>query len=266
VTDHDDDRLNYATYLGLDRLLDLQRPRSSPPEHDETLFIVFHQVCELWFTQLLHELDKVCRDLPAGDIAGAVGTFTRVRRILKVVVDQLDVLETMTPMSFNAFRERLDRSSGFQSMQFRELEFVLGYKRADVLDHFPSDLPGIDRARRRLAEPSVVDALHRLLAWRGVPIPPEIRDRPVTEPAPPSEVIQDGILRLYRTDLELRVLFELMTDVDELLQLWRYRHVKLVERTIGNKTGTGGSLGVAFLRETLFRPVFPDLWAMRHRV
>jgi tryptophan 2,3-dioxygenase len=248
MTDGADRSLNYATYLGLDRLLDLQHPRSSPPEHDETLFIVFHQVCELWFAQLLHELDKVCRDLPAGDVAGAVGTFTRVRRILKVVVDQLDVLETMTPMSFNAFRERLDRSSGFQSMQFRELEFVLGYKRADVLDHFPPDLPGIDRARRRLAEPS------------------EIRDRPTTEPAPPSEVIQDGILRLYRSDLELRVLFELMTDVDELLQLWRYRHVKLVERTIGNKTGTGGSLGVAFLRETLFRPVFPDLWAMRHRV
>jgi len=258
--------IDYPTYLGLDALLDLQHPRSDPPEHDETLFIVFHQITELWFLQLLHELDKVRRDLPEGDVAAAIGTFTRVRRILKVVVDQLDVLETMTPMSFNAFRDRLDRSSGFQSMQFRELEFVLGYKRADVLDHFPPDLPGLDRARRRLAEPSVVDALHRLLAWRGVAIPAGIRNRPPTEPAPPSEEIQEGILRLYRSDVELRVLFELMTDLDELLQLWRYRHVKLVERTIGNTSGTGGSLGVAFLRDTLFRPVFPDLWAIRHQL
>ena len=258
--------LNYSTYLRLPELLSLQTPQSVPEEHDELLFITIHQVTELWLHQLLHELDKVRRDLHLGQISAATAALTRVRRILVVLVEQMDVLETMTPVSFSAFRNRLQHASGFQSMQFRELEFVLGYKRAAVLDLYPADLPGLDAARRRLLEPSVNDCLYDTLERRGIAIPARLREADPAAPTEPNDAVQDGIVFLYLSDGEMRVLFELLTDIDEKLQEWRYRHVKMVERTIGNKPGTGGSSGVAFLRDTLFRPVFPDLWAMRHRL
>jgi tryptophan 2,3-dioxygenase len=258
--------LNYSTYLRLPELLELQTPRSVPEEHDELLFITIHQITELWLQQLLHELDQTRRDLRLGQISSSTATLTRVRRILKVLIQQMDVLETMTPLSFSAFRNRLDHASGFQSMQFRELEFVLGYKRAHILDHYPSDLPGIDAARRRLREPSINDCLYDALARRGVAIPPALRVGDPEAATEPNEAVQDGMLFLYLSDGEMRVLFELLTDVDECVQEWRYRHVKMVERTIGNKPGTGGSSGVEFLKATLFKPAFPDLWAIRHRL
>jgi len=259
------DRLTYASYLHLSELLALQQPRSEPAEHDETLFIVIHQVSELWFAVLLQELDKVKRDLSDNHLFRVMSSLKRCRRTLAVLVDQLDVLETMTPLSFNRFRDRLDTSSGFQSMQFRELEFVLGLKDPATLDHYPVGLFGRDRAERRLDEPSVQDCLYDFLEQRGVEIPSELRARPVTEAHIPHEAIQAGIDSLYRSDGSYVMLFELMVDFDAELQQWRYRHVKLVERTIGNKQGTGGSLGVEYLKSTLFRPVFPDLWAIRHR-
>ena len=258
--------LNYSTYLRLPELLDLQAPRSVPEEHDELLFITIHQVTELWMKQLLHELDKTRDDLRLGQVSAATTTLTRVRRILKVLIEQMDVLETMTPLSFSAFRDRLEHASGFQSMQFRELEFVLGYKRAGILDHYPADLPGIDAARARLYQVSVNDCLYDMLERRGVAIPAALRERPLDLATEPNEAVQDGIVLLYLSDGEMRVLFELLTDVDECVQEWRYRHVKMVERTIGNKPGTGGSSGVDFLKATLFKPAFPDLWAMRHRL
>ena len=149
-------------------------------------------------------------------------------------------------------------------MQFRELEFVLGLKDAEVLAHYPDDLFGRAAAERRLREPSVPDCLYDFLGQRGVVIPAGLRDRDITAPHVPDERVQAGIGELYRSDGRYVVLFELMVDFDQELQQWRYRHVKMVERTIGNKAGTGGSLGVEFLRRTLFRPVFPDLWAIRH--
>jgi tryptophan 2,3-dioxygenase len=258
--------LNYANYLRLPELLDLQTLRSQPPEHDEMLFITIHQVTELWLHQLLHELDKTCRDLHVANVSSATATLTRVRRILKVLIEQMDVLETMTPLSFSAFRSRLQHASGFQSMQFRELEIVLGHKRPDLLDHYPAELPGLDKARARLREPSVNDCLYDTLERRGVAIPPHLRTRDAAAPTEPDEAVQDAIVSLYVSDGEMRVLFELLTDVDEGVQEWRYRHVKMVERTIGNKPGTGGSSGVAYLKSTLFAPAFPDLWAMRHRL
>lgn len=258
--------VNYATYLHLDGLLTLQEPRTDPPEHDELLFITIHQISELWFQQLLHELDKVKGDLSAGETFAAAATFTRVRRILRSLVDQMDVLETMTPTSFLAFRDRLDQASGFQSMQFRELEFVLGLKRPGMLDHYPDDLPGIDGARRRLQQPSLIDHLYDYLETRGATIPHEVRARPADAPNEANEAVQEAMLWCYLDDDEVRILFELMTDIDEILQEWRYRHVKVVERTIGNKPGTGGSLGVEFLKKSLFVQVFPDLWAIRHRL
>jgi len=258
--------LTYSEYLKLDRLLRLQEPRSNPAEHDELLFIVIHQVYELWFKLLLHELDKTGRDFTANDLYGAVATIKRARTVMKTLVGQLDILETMTPMSFTSFRDRLETSSGFQSSQFREMEFLLGFKRKEMLRWCDAESGGYAAAERRLAEPSLVDHFYDFLAANGAAIPPEVRRKPIEEPTEANEAVQDALHALYTTRPDLAILFEMMTDFDEGQQEWRYRHVKLVERTIGNKHGTGGSLGVEFLKRSLFRPVFPDLWAIRHRL
>jgi tryptophan 2,3-dioxygenase len=258
--------LTYSSYLHLDQFLELQEPRSDPPEHDEMIFIITHQAYELWFKLQLHELEKICRDFRDVHLYGAIATFKRVRTIMKVMVEQIDILETMTPMSFNSFRDRLETASGFQSSQFREFEFLLGYKRSGMLRYQQAGTPAYERLVRRLREPSVVDAFYDFLERHGVAVPAELRRRDPTLPTQPNEVVEEGILRLYKTQPDLEILFELMTDFDEGFQEWRYRHIKLVERTIGSKKGTGGSLGVEFLKQSLFHPVFPDLWAIRHKL
>ena len=258
--------LTYSGYLHLPELLELQEPRSTPPEHDEMLFIVIHQVYELWFKLILHETEKVQRDFSANDLYGAVATWKRLRTILKTLVAQVDILETMTPISFSSFRDRLDTASGFQSFQFREIEFLYGYKRGEVAGAIPDRATQRPRAERRFREPTVVDAFYDFLSLRGGMIPEDLRAKPVTEATRPSDALQEELLRLYREQPELVVLFELMTDFDEGLQEWRYRHIKLVERTIGAKKGTGGSLGIEFLKQSLWKPLFPDLWAIRHRM
>lgn len=254
--------LTYSEYLALERLLALQEPT----EHDELLFIVTHQAYELWFKLLLHEFDRIKSDLVLGNLYEAIGTFKRCRTIMKVLVEQVDIVETLTPMSFSRFRDRLEHASGFQSSQFRELEFVLGYKRADLLQYQAPGTPFHDRLVRRLEEPSVVDAFYVFLQRHGATIPQELLERDPQLPTQPDPTVQDGLLRLHTTRPDLLILFELMTDFDEGFQEWRYRHIKLVERTIGSKKGTGGSLGVEFLKRSLFNPVFPDLWAIRHRL
>ncbi len=258
--------LNYATYLDLPRLLDLQHVRSDPPEHDELLFIIIHQTYELWFKLMLHELEKVNRDLSAGDLYGAIATFKRLRTIMKTLVGQLDILETMTPMSFTSFRDRLETSSGFQSYQFRELEFVLGFKRKGVLKYHPPGTPGAERVQQRLHERSLVDHFNDFLAHHGVELPDDVVNRDITNANDPSDAIQRQLLDLYKNRPDLGIMFELMADFDEGLQEWRYRHVKMVERTIGSKSGTGGSPGVDFLKRSLFQSIFPDLWAIRHEL
>lgn len=258
--------LTYPEYLQLEHLLKLQKPRSDPPEHDEMLFIVIHQVYELWFKLVLHEIEKIKADFVQGDLFAAIATFKRVRTVMKTLVGQLDILETMTPMSFASFRDRLDTASGFQSVQFRELEFVLGNKREKALAALAAGSEERERLERRYREPALQDAFYRLLALRGLAVPPELLNRDVTQPVTPNETLQAELLRAYRSQPELLILLELMTDFDEGLQEWRYRHVKLVERTIGAKRGTGGSAGVEFLKQSLFRPVFPDLWAIRHQM
>lgn len=258
--------LTYSSYLELDRLLELQRPRSTPPEHDEMLFIVIHQTYELWFKLILHEVDKIRRDFEGNDLFAAIATFKRVRTVMKTLVGQLDILETMTPLSFASFRDRLDTASGFQSFQFRELEFVLGYKRPQVTAPIPERERGRALAEARLSEPTLLDSFYRFLAQRGLAVPAELLERDVRQPNAPSPALQDELLRVYHAQPELVILFELMTDFDEGLQEWRYRHVKLVERTIGAKQGTGGSAGVDFLKQSLFKPLFADLWAIRHRM
>jgi len=258
--------LTYATYLHLDQLLALQVPRAQPPEHDEMIFIISHQTYELWFKLQLHEIDKIKDDFRSNHLYGAIATFKRIRTIMKVMVGQIDILETMTPKSFASFRDRLETASGFQSSQFRELEFVLGYKRAQMLEYQQPGTPAYESLLRRLHEPSIYDCFYDFLAQHGVPIPTELRGRDPTMPTVGNETVEEGILRLYKTQPELEILFELMTDFDEGFQEWRYRHIKLVERTIGSKHGTGGSLGVEFLKQSLFRPLFPDLWAIRHKL
>jgi tryptophan 2,3-dioxygenase len=255
--------LTYGSYLKLDDLLSLQQPESRPVEHDETLFIVIHQVYELWFKLLLHEIDKVSTDLTANRLHEALHTFKRIRMVLKTIVGQLDILETMTPTSFASFRKRLDTASGFQSVQFRELEFVLGYKRRDVLDHHEPHSAGYERLKRRYEAPSLHWHLYDFLSKHDVTIPIALRNKPHTEPVTESHELQAQLIQVYKTHPDVRLLLETITDVDEGLQEWRYRHVKMVERTIGHKMGTGGSSGAEYLRRTVFSSFFPDLWAIR---
>jgi tryptophan 2,3-dioxygenase len=253
----------YSGYLKLDKLLSAQEVRSDPPEHDELLFIIIHQTYELWFKQLLHELDRIKVLFSGNDLFDAIHLFKRVRMILKTLVGQLDILETMTPLSFNSFRDRLDTASGFQSVQFREFEFLLGYKRPELMKYMKPGFYGYDRLKGRLQEPSLIHHFYDLLEHRGEQIPDDLRGNS-SEPNRPNKQVQTALLRLYKASPELAILFEMMTDVDEGMQEWRYRHVKLVERTIGSKRGTGGSPGVEFLKKSLFNPIFPDLWAIRH--
>ena len=258
--------LTYSSYLKIPELLRLQEVKSKPPEHDETLFIIIHQIYELWFKLLVHEFDKIKLDFSSNDMFGASATFKRTRTIMKTLVAQLDVLETMTPMSFLSFRDRLEAASGFQSAQFRELEFLLGHKRPEMLELHEENTTAHAILDRRLNEPSLVDHFYEFLEHRGVQIPPELRNKDITAPTTPHERIQQGLINLYRTRPDVANLLEQMTDFDEGLQEWRYRHVKMVERTIGHKRGTGGSPGVEFLKESLFKPVFPDLWEIRDKL
>ncbi len=260
-----DDSFTYGSYLRVGDLLSLQQcvsvdARTGEPEHDETLFIIIHQVYELWFKQILHEIDHIIELLDEGNVPGAGHNLKRVLKILKTLVGQLDVLETMTPAEFASFRSFLANASGFQSAQFRELEFVLGIKDRIQLDWF-GGAEG-DRLRTRYEAPTIWDAFVGAMHRDGLPVPPEVLDRDVREPIAENVELQAGIVANYGDDAFAN-LVETLTDLDEGLQEWRYRHVMMVRRTIGTKPGTGGSDGAAYLQTTLFRPAFPDLWAIR---
>jgi len=252
-----DKSLTYTSYLALEEILGAQRPKSD--EHDEILFIVVHQVYELWFKQLIHELRYLQRMLEEGNDARAFSTFKRVLTILKLVVQQLDVIETMTPVQFLTFRERLESSSGFQSGQFRELEAILGRRDPGVLTAYHEQSPDYARVEAALGRPSVWDSFLRYLADKGYDVP---LDRDVTQPVEESEAVQEALLKAYRDDGEPAQVAERLVDFDEGFMEWRYHHVKMVERTIGTKMGTGG-YGAEYLRSTLHKPFFPDLWAVR---
>jgi len=254
--------LTYVSYLKIDELLELQQPVSQGPEHDEQLFIVIHQVYELWFKEMLHELDYLMGRLQHNDTPLAGHTFKRVLTILKVMVAQIDVLETMTPINFLSFRERLESGSGFQSYQFRELEFALGHKRRGAVDHYPEDSTARSRLDKRYGASTLWDAFLAYLAANGYDVGAALT-RDVTQPVSPDETVQKILIDVYRSNQTVAGICERMIDFDEGLQEWRYRHVQMVRRTIGNKAGTGGSTGVDYLAATLFQPVFPDLWAIR---
>jgi tryptophan 2,3-dioxygenase len=256
--------LTYTSYLALDELLATQRPRSE--EHDEMLFIIIHQVYELWFKQMVHELVFLQGRLHDGDTAHALATIRRVLTILKTVVAQIDVLETMTPRQFLSFRSRLEAASGFQSAQFRELEVLLGSRNSRVLGHHPPDSPARARIAELMERPALFDSLMRYLATQGYDLPKEALERDLTAAWEASEDVQRVLLQVYRDDGEPAQVCERFVDLDEGFQEWRYRHVKMIERTIGDKRGTGGSSGAEYLRKTLFNPAFPDLWAIRERL
>jgi len=253
--------LTYTSYLALDEILGAQRPRSD--EHDEMLFIVVHQVYELWFKELLHELRHLQQLLEEGSGSQALGTFKRILTILKLVVAQLDVIETLQPTQFLSFRDRLESASGFQSAQFRELEAVLGRRERSVLRAYEEGSDSYRRIEAALGRRSLYDSFLAYLSLRGYDVPGDRLERDVTLPVEDSEGVHRAILAAYRDDGEAAMVCERMVDLDEGFQEWRYRHVKMVERTIGDKMGTGGSLGAPYLRTTLSQPVFPDLWAVR---
>jgi tryptophan 2,3-dioxygenase len=255
--------VTYGSYLRIDDLLSLQQPRSPGPEHDEMLFIVIHQVYELWFKQLLHEFDRVTHLLTADDPHRTQHTLKRILTILKVMVAQLDILETMTPLEFLSFRARLEAASGFQSDQFRQLEFVLGSKSEKAVARFETGTRARLALERRFAEPTLWDAFLRYLAREGYPVPAAQLSRDVVARVEPSPEVQAILKDVYRKDPKNAELCERLVDLDEGVQEWRYRHVKMVERTIGTKTGTGGSSGAEYLRQTIGRNLFPDLWEIR---
>jgi tryptophan 2,3-dioxygenase len=259
-----DASVTYASYLALDEILGAQRPRSN--EHDEMLFIVIHQVYELWFKQLLHELAHLQAGLEAGLTQQVLHGFKRILTILKTVVGQIDVLETMTPLQFSSFRSRLEAASGFQSAQFRELEALLGRRGPGLLEAYPEGSAGRRRIARATAGNSLFDSYLRYLSTQGYRPPKEALARDLGAPLQASPAVQEVVLQVYLDGRDPAQVSERMVDLDEGLQEWRYRHVKMVERTIGDKRGTGGSSGVGYLRAGLFTPAFPDLWAVRSRM
>ena len=258
--------VTYANYLHLDELLSLQQPRAEGPEHDELLFIVIHQVYELWFKELLHELDRVAALFRGDEPHRAQHTLKRILTILKVLVAQLDILETMTPLEFLSFRSRLEAASGFQSDQFRQIEFVLGAKSESAIGRFAASSRARAALERRYRELTLWDAFLHYLAREGYPVPAAHLTRDVTAPVTPSPEIQDILVDAYRKDAKTQGICENLVDLDEGFAEWRYRHVRMVERTIGVKPGTGGSSGAAYLRTTLGQNLFPDLWEIRARL
>ncbi len=245
--------LSYGSYLHVEELLALQQPLSQPPHHDEMLFIIIHQVYELWFKQLLHELDAAVRALDADDATRTMKIFRRVHAIQRLLEEQVDVLETMTPQEFNQFRDNLRPASGFQSVQFRELEFLCGIRRTETLRHIETDAAQRARLERRLREPSLYDHVKAFLSRRGF----------ATHDAAAVLETFRTIYTNERDYYDLYLLSEDLIEFDERLLLWRSRHVRMVERMIGRKTGTGGSSGVDYLRGTLEYKCFPELWEVR---
>lgn len=255
--------LTYSKYLKVEELLQLQEPVSSnPTEHDETLFIIIHQVYELWFKQVLHEMDDLKISLRQNQVPRVLSDFKRILAIFKTLVSQVDILETMTPLSFNSFRDRLESSSGFQSWQFRELEFLLGAKRPEMLKHH-DDPQVLQRLQSRLDQPSLYDDFFYFISLNGYDVPESLLQRDWKVAHTDCSEVHPTLIKIYRSNPILASVCERFVDLDEGVQEWRYRHVKMVERTIGFKQGTGGSPGAHYLRGTLFRPLFPELWAIR---
>jgi tryptophan 2,3-dioxygenase len=256
--------LSYSQYLGLEKLLDAQRPLSY--QHDEMLFIVIHQVSELWMKLCLHELDTVVNCVRRDDLGPTFKMLARVSTIQQQLLQAWDVLATITPYDYSAFRNTLGRSSGFQSAQYRLLEFLIGNKNADLIEVFRADPPTYEMLERALRAPSLYDEVLRLLSRRGLDVPPQAVDRDFSQPYQASKQVAAAWLSVYHNsvkDWDLYELAERLVDLDYKFQLWRFTHVKTVERIIGYKRGSGGTSGVAYLTKALDLKFFPELWTIR---
>ncbi len=254
----------YGGYLKLDQLLSCQVPRS--PEHDELLFIIQHQTSELWMKLMLHELDKALECVKRDDLSATFKIFARVGHIQRMLFEQWAVLETMTPSEYLTFRDALGKSSGFQSYQYRAIEFMLGNKDANsLLPH--RDSPEIHAwLEARLKQPSLYDEFLRFLKRKGHPVPADHVERDFTKPYVKSDEIVKLFKQVYENPEQNWVAYEMaekLVDVEERFQLWRFRHMKTVHRIIGHKMGTGGSSGVTFLQRALGLTFFPELWDVR---
>src|SRR5262245_49095178 len=258
--------LDYATYLGLDTLLAAQRPLSDPPHHDELLFIVQHQTTELWFKLMLHELRAATNVVRHDDLEGRFKILARVKHIQTQLLNQWSVLETLTPTEYAQFRDVLGTASGFQAHQNRFIESALGKRDRRVLAIF-KDQPTIRaELEQALHEPSLYDEFLRWLARRGFAIPPDVLDRDVTQPHEASDAVTDVIVAIYENpeaSWDAYEMAEKLVDVDETYSLWRYRHLKVVLRVIGQKRGTGGTAGAGYPRGLLDEVFFPELWEAR---
>jgi tryptophan 2,3-dioxygenase len=254
----------YGRYLVLDEFLAMQRPRTA--EHDEMLFVVVHQVHELWFKLLLHELPHLQRGFVRGETTQALRTLRRAVGIFRALVAPAGVLETLTSRQFNSFRDALGNGSGAQSAQFREIEAVLGRRDPRMLEHFPvgsAERAGIEAA---MARPSVFDSFLRYLVMHGYVVPYDLLHRDVSRPLEPSPELQETLLRVYVDDGGAAQICDRMVELDQGVQEWRYRHAAQAVRIIGAKPGTGGSSGASYLRTTLSLQMFPDLWDVRSRL
>jgi tryptophan 2,3-dioxygenase len=264
------DRLSYGGYLRLDRLLTAQEPLSgsaaATPRHDEMLFIVQHQVAELWMKLMIHELKAAVAFVKADTLEPAFKILARVKLIQKQLFEQWAVLETLTPSEYESFRPTLGTSSGFQSAQYRAIEFLLGNKSARMLDVFAHDPAVFAELDALLRAPSLYDEFLRHLARRGLPVPRDILERDVTQNYTRHPELVAVFKLIYdnpRQWWDAYDMCEKLVDVEEAFQLWRFRHLKTVERIIGHKTGTGGSSGVTFLKRALEHSFFPELIDVR---
>ena len=263
------DRLNYAGYLQLDQVLSAQQPLSEPPHHDEMLFIVQHQVTELWLKLIIHELEAAVRSIRADQLEPCFKVLARVKQVQQQMFHQWGVLETLTPAEYARFRHVFGQASGFQSVQFRLLEFLLGNKDASYLAVFEHDPEALARLRAALEAPSIYDEFLRLLARRGLPVPAERVERDWStccESHPGVVAVFKLIYEDTRKYWDAYDMCEKLVDVEVNFQLWRYRHLKTVERIIGFKRGTGGSSGVKFLREAIDIRLFPELIDVRTEI
>ena len=256
--------LSYGEYLQLDKILDAQKPLTY--EHDEMMFILVHQSSELWMRLMLHELRGVLECVRRDDLDPSFKMLARVSRVQAQLISTWDVLSTMTPFEYSAFRNALGRSSGFQSFQYRTLEFLLGNKHAQMIEVHKRDLQAYEALQRTLQSPSLYDEALRLLSRRGYGIPEEYLTRDFTEPYVASKQVAGAWLGVYHNaekDWDLYELAERLVDLDHKFQLWRCHHLKTVERIIGYKAGTGGTGGVSYLAKALELKFFPELWQIR---
>lgn len=261
--------LSYGKYLHLDEILSAQHPVSRPEHHDELLFILQHQTSELWLKLVLHELRAVLRHLAADELRPALKGLARVKHIQRTLTDQWSVLATLTPSEYSEFRSFLGTSSGFQSYQYRAVEFLLGNKDARMLSLFDDEPPAQALLREALDAPSVYDEFLRYLARHGHDVPVELLQRDITLPYRYNADLVPVFVNIYEHAEEFWEAYETceeLVDLEDNFQLWRFRHLKTVERTIGFKRGTGGSSGVQFLRSALDLTFFPELYAVRTEI